>query len=106
MLSKSLWVAAILLAACGILVAMEPAGEPASDIYEGKVMAVTENTLMLMDDRDNEVESFAVNAGTKITFNGKPAKLEEIQMGDRVFVKGQVFKDRQIALTINAFRPL
>ena len=106
MFSKYFFLPAIVLAAGAILLAGEPGSEPASDVHEGKVMGVTKDTITLMDDRDNEMETFAVNAGTKIMFNGKPAKLEEIQMGDRALIKGQNTNDRMIALTINAFRPL
>ena len=97
--------AALLLVATAINAAPEPPVSPANDIHEGTVMAVTQDTLMLMDDRDNELETFAVTSATKITFNGKPAALDEIQMGDRATVTGQLVKDRLVALTIHAVRP-
>jgi hypothetical protein len=97
--------AALLLVATAIDAASEPPAKPASDVHEGTVMAVTQDTLMLMDDRDNELETFAVTAGTKITFNGKPSALDEIQMGDRATVTGQIVNERMIALTIAAVRP-
>lgn len=95
---------ALLLVATAVFAAREPADRPANDLHEGAVMAVTQDTLMLMDERDNEMETFAVTAATKITLNGKPAALVEIQMGDRAAVTGQFVNEQLFALTIQATR--
>lgn len=104
MFKTFLGLAALLLIATVISAAPQPVATTANDVHEGSVLAVTQDTLMLMDERDNEMETFAVTPATKITFGGKPATLQDIQMGDRATVTAQVVKDQLIALTINAMR--
>jgi hypothetical protein len=89
-----------------VFAATDPPVKPASDLHEGTVMGVTEDTVMLRDDRDNEVETFAVTPATQIIFNGQPGTLIDVQMGDRALIKGQVLGDRLVAQSITAFRPL
>ena len=97
---------ALLLVATTAFAVREPAVERMNDVHEGTVMAVTADTIMLMDDRDDQMETFAVTAATKIIFNGNPATLIDVQMGDRATVTGQMVNDRLVALTITAFRPM
>jgi hypothetical protein len=73
------WAAAALLLTCVTVRA-------ADDNYDGKVISVSDNTLMVMVKGTNDNRSFAVSAETKITRNGKPAKLSDIQMGDKAQV--------------------
>lgn len=101
-----LGLAALLLVATVVFAEPEPAVKPTADIHEGTVMAVMQDAVMLMDDRDNRVETFAVTPATKIIFNGNPATLLEVQMGDRATVTGQMVNNRLVAQTITAFRPL
>jgi hypothetical protein len=106
MLRTFLGLTVLLLVTTAIYAAPEPAIKPPADIHVGEVMAVTEDTLMLMDERDLQMETFAVTAETKITFNGNPATLLEVQMGDRARVTGNFVNERLVAVTITAFRPL
>jgi hypothetical protein len=102
---KTLVGLALLLAATVIYAAPEPAtGRANNDLHMGAVMGVTQDTLMLMDERDNEMETFAVTPATKITLGGEPAGLEEIQMGDRATITAHLLKDKLVAVTIDAMR--
>jgi len=56
------------------------------EIHEGKVVAVGEMSITVLDKRDGDQDTFVVNVQTKITKNGKAVKLSEIQAGDAVKV--------------------
>lgn len=58
----------------------------ADDTFEGKVLGVGEDKLMLMGKTNADNRTFQVTAETKVTRNGKPAKLAEIQTGDKAMV--------------------
>jgi hypothetical protein len=58
------------------------AARAADEVHEGKVMSVGDGTITVLDRRDDELDTFTVTAETRITKNGKPAKLSEIQPGD------------------------
>lgn len=104
MFKTFLGLAVLFLVATAIYAAPQPAIATANDLHVGAVMAVTQDTLMLMDERDNEMETFMVTPATKITFRGEPGALQDIQMGDRATITAQVVKDQLIALTIDAMR--
>jgi hypothetical protein len=104
MLKTFLGLAVLLLVAAAIDAAPQPTITTANDVHAGAVMAVTQDTLMLMDERDNEMETFVVTPATKITFRGEPGALHDIQMGDRATITAHVVKDELIALTIDAMR--
>jgi hypothetical protein len=105
MVFRTTIVLATLLVAATVY-AIPPVTAPAADVHDGKVMAVTEDSLMLMGAVNNNVESFAVTAQTKVIFNGNAATLMDVQMGDRATVRSQIVNDQLVALTITAFRPL
>jgi FtsP/CotA-like multicopper oxidase with cupredoxin domain len=84
----------------------EPQISPGKDTHNGPVMAVTADTIMVMDDRDNELETFAVTSQTKIMLNGQPAPLAEVQMGDRATITGRLTNGELVALTIDAISRL
>ena len=58
----------------------------ADEVHEGKVMSVGDGTITVLDRRDDDLDTFTVTAETKITKNGKPARLSEIQAGDSATV--------------------
>jgi hypothetical protein len=58
----------------------------ADEIHEGKVIAVGEGKITVLDNRDDDNDTFIVTAETKITRNGKPAKLSDVQPGDKAKV--------------------
>lgn len=100
-----LGIAMVSLIATAALAIPEPMVEPPNDVHQGTVMAVTQDSVMLMDDRDNEMETIAVTPQTKIIFAGQPATLDEIQMGDRATVTALAVNNKLVALTISALRP-
>lgn len=74
----------------------------ADEIHEGKVLAVGTNTITVHDDRDGDDDKFAVTSETKITYNGKPAKLNDISAGDRAKVTSTQKDDKLVAKEISA----
>jgi hypothetical protein len=58
----------------------------ADEVHEGKVVSVSEGKITILDRRDDDNDTFVVTAETKISRNGKPAKLTDIQPGDRAKV--------------------
>lgn len=81
------------------------AAQAADEIHEGKVTAVSEGKLMVLDDRDGDNDAFIVTAATKITRNGKPAKLSEILAGDKAKVTATSQGTMLIASEIAAMAP-
>lgn len=79
----------------------------ADEIHKGKVVAVGENTITVLDDRDGDNDSFAVSIQTKITKNGKPAKLSEIRVGDiaKVTASAVEMDGKLVAKEISAVAP-
>ena len=80
-------------------------GQGADEVHEGKVVAVTEGKMMVLDKRDSETDTFIVNAETKISRNGKPAKLSDVQAGDRAKVTATSQGEKLIAKEIVAAAP-
>jgi uncharacterized protein DUF5666 len=77
----------------------------ADEVHEGKVVAVGSDTITVLDQRDDDNDTFVVNSETKITFNGKPAKLNELHAGDRAKVTATQKGDKLIAKEIAARSP-
>ena len=75
------------------------------EIHEGKVIAVGTSTITVLDQKDDDNDMFVVTAETKITYNGKPAKLTEIQAGDRAKVTATQKGDKLVAKSIEARSP-
>jgi hypothetical protein len=96
----------LLLVAATVLAA--PAPPPASnqDLHSGPVMAVMSDAIMIMDERDNSVETIAVTPQTKITLNGDSASLVDLQMGDQATVTANPSDEKLTAITISAMRRL
>jgi len=72
------------------------------EVHEGKVIAVESSTITVLDQRDDDNDKFTVTSETKITYNGKPAKLSDIQAGDRAKVTATQKGDKMIAKSIEA----
>jgi hypothetical protein len=64
------------LVAWGMLVAMSAAAEP--QIHKGTVVSA-KGTTLVMKDMTGKEQSFTVEPATKVTVNGKPGKLEDLQ---------------------------
>ena len=77
----------------------------ADDMFEGKVLSVGEGTLMIMGKTNNDSKAFTVNAETKVTRNGKPGKLSDVQIGDKAKVTASGMDGKLIAKEIVAASP-
>jgi len=79
----------------------------ADEIHEGKVVAVGEMTITILDRRDGDNDTFVVTAQTKITKNGKSAKLTDIQAGDMAKVTASALEmgGKLVAKEISAVAP-
>jgi hypothetical protein len=83
-----------------------PAGVTQTDVHAGPVMGVMTDAIMIMDERDNIMETIAVTPQTKVMLNGQTASLIDIQMGDQVTVTAKFSEEKLTAITINAMRRL
>jgi len=81
------------------------AARAAGDIHEGKVTAVGEGKITILDNRDDDNDTFVVTAATKITRDGKPAKLSDIQPGDKAKVMASSQGGMLVAKDIAAMAP-
>jgi hypothetical protein len=73
----------------------------ADEVHEGKVVAVGEKSITIQD-KEGENETFAVDEDCKITHDGKPATLKEIDDGDMAKVTVKVVKGKPVAVAIEA----
>lgn len=95
------WVAVVLLLIAGWL----PTAIAAEEVHEGKVIGVTASSITILDDKDNQFDKFEVNADTKVTRNGKAARLSDVQAGDRCRVTASLSDKQLLAKTIAATAP-
>lgn len=77
----------------------------AREIHEGKVLAVGNSSITIRDKRDMDDDRILVTAETKITRNGKPAKLSDIGLGDKAKIDASEVDGKLTAKTIEAFMP-
>lgn len=75
------------------------------EVHEGKVVSVSDGKITVLDRRDSENDTFVVTAETKISRNGKPAKLSDIQAGDRAKIIATSQGEKLIAKQIIAAAP-
>jgi hypothetical protein len=75
------------------------------EVHEGKVLSVGTSSITVNDVKDGDNDTFTVDSNTKITMNGKPAKLSEIQAGDRAKVTATQKGDKLVAKEIAARSP-
>lgn len=60
----------------------------ATRLYEGKIAAIGDQRVVVVD-KDGDNDDFIVNASTKISRNGKAAKFDDLELGDRVKINAQ-----------------
>jgi hypothetical protein len=78
----------------------------ADEIHEGKVIAVGDGKITVLDNRDDDNDTFVVTAETKITRNGKPGKLSDVQPGDKAKVTAALRDGGLVAREIVAMAPM
>jgi co-chaperonin GroES (HSP10) len=75
--------AAVVMIATGAAYAAEKA---ADKTHDGLVVSVSEGKLVMTDNDGKNEHSHAILATTKITLNGKAAKLADLKAGDKITV--------------------
>jgi hypothetical protein len=93
------------LIVAGSIVATGLVALAADEIHEGKVVSVTKDTIVVLDNRDGDNDKFVVNTETKVTRDGKPAKLADILAGDRAKVVAAASGEKLVAKSIDARSP-
>ena len=88
-----------------VLLAVSMEAASASEVHQGKVLAVSGASITIQDDRDDENDTFVVTPETKIVRNGKLAALKDIQVGDRAKVTAQQRGSKLVAESISAMAP-
>src|SRR4051812_36742689 len=71
------------------------------EVHEGKVIAAADSKITIQD-KDGNSEVFAVAPDAKITFDGKPAKLQEIANGSVAKVTVKTAGNKKTATMIEA----
>jgi hypothetical protein len=77
----------------------------AAEIHSGKVLAVAAGSITIRDEKDMANEKVLVTADTKITRNGKAAKLTDIGIGDQAKIDASEIDGKLTAKSIEAFMP-
>jgi hypothetical protein len=77
----------------------------AMEIHSGKVLAVGKDYVTVRDKMDMDDDRIFVTAETKITRNGKAARLSDIGIGDLARVDAKEADGKLIAVTIDAMMP-
>jgi hypothetical protein len=101
-----MWRSLIAAAVLGVAAILAVRSAMAADeIHEGKVLSVGEGKITVLDNRDDDNDTFIVTSETKITRNGKPAKLSDVQAGDKARVSATSQGGMLIAKEIAATAP-
>ncbi|QDU25665.1 hypothetical protein ETAA8_07350 [Anatilimnocola aggregata] len=77
----------------------------ARELHVGKVLAAGNGSITIRDTRDMDDDRFVVTAETKITRNGKPAKLSDLGIGDQAKINATEANGKLTAVSIEAFMP-
>lgn len=77
----------------------------AREVHSGRLISVGKSSVTIRDDRDGENDKIEVTAETKITRNGKPAKLSDLGVGDKTKVEASEVNGKLTAKSIDAFMP-
>ena len=72
-----------------------------ADMFAGKVVVASSGKLTIVE-KDGDNENFIISAETKITLNGKPARLEQIKSGDSVQITATGTADKMTASLVEA----
>ena len=78
--------AALFLVAAAALVIATGVAYAADKSHEGKVVSVAEGKLVMTDSAGKNEHTHAIVATTKITLDGKDAKLADLKAGDHIKV--------------------
>jgi hypothetical protein len=84
---------------------LNPIALAADEVHEGKVLSVGTNSITVTDDKDGDNDTFTIDSSTKITMNGKPARLTDLHAGDRAKVTATPKGDKLLAKEITARSP-
>ena len=76
-----------------------------ADKFEGKIAAVGDGKVTLMQKKDGEKLDFAVNSSTVITRQGKPAQLKDLMLEDKAEITATGEAKNLTAKTITALAP-
>jgi hypothetical protein len=97
--SRSLTLIVLVLLAVRLARAEEP--------QEGKVLAIEKDSITILDKVEGDNDMYVIDAATKISRSGKPAKWSDIQVGDRVkiTVAAGGAKGKMVAKEISALPP-
>lgn len=97
-------IAAVLVTIALVALCCRVAGAD-DEIHEGKVLSVGTSSITVNDIKDGDNDMLEVTSETKITLNGRPAKLTEVQAGDRAKVTATTKGDKLVAKEIAARSP-
>jgi len=92
----------LVIAAClslGVVSAVPDVPAPATDAYQGKILAITKASVSLID-RQGENKTFLLSAESKITINGKPASWQDIGVGNMAKIKAGGDLTAPVAMTV------
>jgi hypothetical protein len=73
----------------------------AADMYAGKVVIAGQGELTIVE-KNGDNETFVVPSDAKITLDGKPAKLADLEAGDVVRVTAETKNGKLTVQTIEA----
>ena len=79
----------------------------AEEPQEGKVLSIEKDSITILDKVEGDNDMYVIDAATKISRSGKPAKWSDIQVGDRVkiTVAAGGAKGKMVAKEISALPP-
>ena len=79
----------------------------AEEPQEGKVLSIEKDSITILDKVEGDNDTYVIDAATKITRSGKPAKWTDIQVGDRVKINVAAggAKGKMVAKDISALPP-
>src|SRR5262245_39588065 len=98
-------VSRVLMSAVAATALVVAAARAEDEVHEGKVVAIGADTISVVDQADGDTDKFEVTTNTKVTYNGKAAKLSSIQIGDRAKVTAAMEGGKLIAKEIAARSP-
>ena len=96
-----MWRYLITLIAAVLISAVLPSEVRADVIHEGKVSSAGQGQIAIIA-KNGDNKSFGVAEDAKITLNGKPAKLNDIEVGDVVTLTIKERGGKQVAVVIDA----
>lgn len=89
-----------LIAICALVAIGGFALAAAEETFEGKIMLVGSEELVILGKDDAANKTFSVNGATKIMRDGKPAKMTDLQIGDIATVMAEQLETKLVAKNI------